>query len=144
MKQQNFGNHARIVKGYHMLTFIIILAVLILSIMHLVQVFGEDGWLYTGLIPVLTAIALMLTAYYARVFALKAQDRAIRAEENLRHFLLTGKPLDTSLQMSQIIALRFAADEEFVGLAQKAAKEQLKSTDIKKAIANWKSDHYRA
>lgn len=42
--------------------------------------------------------------WYARGFALKAQDRAIRAEENFRHFILSGKPFDKNLRMGQIIA----------------------------------------
>ena len=67
---------------------------------------------------------------FVRMFALKAQDRAIRAEENLRHFALTGKLLPASLRIGQIIALRFAADEEFVGLAVKAASENLSSKEI--------------
>ena len=53
------------------------------------------------------------------VFAVGAQDRAIRAEENLRHFALTGKLLDKRLRKSQVIALRFADDDEFVLLQKK-------------------------
>jgi hypothetical protein len=56
-------------------------------------------------------------------FALRAQDRAIRAEENLRHFILTGKPFDSRLRMSQIIALRFAPDDEFPGWQKKLLKK---------------------
>jgi hypothetical protein len=81
--------------------------------------------------------------YFLRAFALKAQDRAIKAEENFRHYLLTGKPLSTDLSMRQIIGLRFASDEEFPALAEKAAKEKLSENDIKKAVKNWKADTYR-
>ena len=77
------------------------------------------------------------------MFALKAQDRAIRAEENLRHFVLTGKLLDPKLTLRQIIGLRFAADAEFVALAQKAAASGMSEKDIKKAITQWKADHDR-
>jgi len=80
---------------------------------------------------------------YTRAFSLKAQDRAIRAEENFRHFALTGKPLDSRLRIGQIIALRFADDSEFVSLAQRAANENMKADDIKKAIQSWRADHYR-
>jgi len=86
----------------------------------------------------------MIVIYlYTRVFALKAQDRAIRAEENFRHFILTGKPLDGRLRMTQIIALRFAPDDEFPPLAKKAVEEKLRSKEIKAAIQNWKADHNR-
>ena len=76
-------------------------------------------------------------------FALKAQDRAIKAEENFRYYLLTGKALSSKLTMRQIIGLRFASDEEFVALADKAVKENLSEKEIKKSIKSWKADTYR-
>jgi hypothetical protein len=78
-----------------------------------------------------------------RTYSLKVQDRAIRAEESLRHFVLTGKLLDSRLRSSQIIALRFASDAEFPALAQKAAEEGLSAKQIKESIQNWRADHNR-
>ncbi len=78
-----------------------------------------------------------------RVFALKAQDRAISAEENLRSFATTGKLLDPKLTTRQIIGLRFAGDDEYADLAKKAVANNMSEDDIKKAIKNWKSDEYR-
>ena len=143
MKPQNFSNHARIVKGFHGFTFFLILAILVLAIINLVKITGQPLWIYNGVIPVLTAIVLALIAFYARTFALKAQDRAIRAEENLRYYILTGKPLP-ALKLNQVIALRFAPDEELVELAALAARDNLSSADIKKAIVKWRADHHRA
>ena len=77
------------------------------------------------------------------MYALKAQDRAIRAEENLRHFVLTGKLLDPRIEIRQVIALRFAPDEEFVALAGRAAEESLTPDAIKQAVKNWRADEYR-
>ncbi|GJQ33970.1 MAG: hypothetical protein HBSAPP04_28090 [Ignavibacteriaceae bacterium] len=94
--------------------------------------------LYTGLVAANLIIYLLM-----RSFPLKAQDRAIRAEENFRHYLLTGKTLNPELKVPQIVALRFAPDEEFVALAERAVKENMKPDDIKKAIKNWKADYYR-
>ena len=85
----------------------------------------------------------MLTALYARSFALRAQDRAIRAEEQLRHYVMTGKLLDPRLNIRQIIALRFAGIEEFVALAQRAADQNLSPKDIKQAVKNWRTDNDR-
>jgi len=82
--------------------------------------------------------------FFYRGFALKAQDRAIRAEENLRHFALTGRLLDKRLKTRQIIALRFADDTEFLILSEKAANQNMKPDEIKKEIIKWKPDHYRA
>ena len=72
------------------------------------------------------------------------QDRAIRAEENLRHFAMTGKLLNPELKIGQIVALRFASDEEFVVLAMRALEENLSREDIKKAIKTWRADNHRA
>jgi hypothetical protein len=92
---------------------------------------------------VLVSFILFSLYFHSRAFALKAQDRAIRAEENLRHFVLTGKPLDNRLTMGQIIALRFASDEEMPGLARKAVDEKLSQSQVKKEIKNWRGDYRR-
>ena len=85
----------------------------------------------------------MVGSAVMRSFPLKAQDRAIRAEENLRHFVLTGKLLDKNLTMSQIIALRFADNDEFVDLVQKASANNMSNKDIKQTIQTWRADHDR-
>jgi len=89
------------------------------------------------------SVCLLFLFFFARSFPLRAQDRAIRAEENLRHFVLTGKLLDSRLTIRQIIGLRFAPDDEFVALAKRAVDENLSEDDIKKAVKNWKGDYYR-
>lgn len=91
----------------------------------------------------ITSLLFLMLFYYARSFALKAQDRAIRAEENLRYFAITGKLFDKNLKISQVLALRFASEEEFVKLTEKALKDNLSSEEIKKDIKNWKADYYR-
>jgi len=78
-----------------------------------------------------------------RTFPIKAQDRAIRAEEGLRYFILTRKPIDSRITMQQIAALRFAPDDELLPLVDRAVVENLSPNDIKKAIKNWKSDNHR-
>lgn len=142
MKEQNFKNHPRFVPLYHYVASLLILAILIGSIVNLVH--STEATIYSAsLITALTVVAALNWAFL-RIFALKAQDRAIRAEENFRHFILTGKPHDSRLRMSQIIALRFASDEEFVALAQRAVAENLSNTAIKKEIKNWRADYHRA
>ena len=89
------------------------------------------------------SFCVLLLMFLCRMFAVKAQDRAIRAEENLRHFVLTGKLLDARLTIRQVIALRFASDDEFVALAQQAAEKNLEADAIKKAVKKWKADTYR-
>lgn len=141
MKTQNYSNHLRLVGGWHGITFLLILALLIGSFVNLSNSSAEN--LYSASLICLVAIILGFFFAYARIFALKAQDRAIRAEETLRHFVLTGKRLPKELRLGQIIALRFASDDEFVLLAQKAVEEKLSSKEIKKAIQNWRADYNR-
>jgi hypothetical protein len=142
MTEQNFKNHTRLVPLFHGVTFLLILSGLIGSIINLLD-HHEPGNHYSAALLIVVFLILLLLFWFARSFALKAQDRAIRAEENFRHFILTGKPLDKSLRMGQIIALRFASDEEFPALAQRAAAEKLAAKEIKMAIQHWKGDYHR-
>jgi hypothetical protein len=88
-------------------------------------------------------VIIVFLFLFCRVFALKAQDRAIRAEENLRHYVLTGKLLDPRLTVPQIIGLRFASDAEFPALARKAAESNMPLKEIKKSVKTWRPDFYR-
>lgn len=137
---QNYQNHRRWNPLHHFVTYGLLLILLVSS---LVYAFSSCGNLITGLLFVLISIIIGLTMLTSRMFALKAQDRAIRAEENLRHFILSGKPFSSNLRLGQIIALRFASDEELIELAQRAEIENLKSSDIKRAIKNWRADYHR-
>jgi len=141
MNEQNFKNHSRYIPLWHIVIPTILLALLIGSIVNLIQ--SDAHTHYSAALIVVITLILMCFYGYIRWFALRAQDRAIRAEENFRHFILTGKPLDKQLRMGQIIALRFASDEELPGLAKRAVDEKLSSKDIKQAIKNWKPDYNR-
>ena len=140
--EQNYQNHARLVKGYHGVLFILLLAGLIGSIVNLTYSFDTENLYSASLVVLLFIIGFIITAF-VRLFPLKAQDRAIRAEENLRHFVITGKILPANLKVPQIIALRFAPDEEFISLTEKASLENLSPKQIKSNIKNWKADLYR-
>ena len=142
MKQQTFKTHRQWVIGYHFITFFAILALIIGAIRNLF--YYSDDNMYAGSLIVLISFILLFVFYFLRVFSLRAQDRAIKAEENFRHYLLTKKQLSNGLTMRQIIGLRFASDEEFSELAIRAEKENLSENDIKKAIKNWRPDLYRA
>ena len=139
---QNYKNHARLVTGFHMVLGTLLLAGLLGSIVNLIKSLNNES-LYSASLVLLLFICLSILCWYARIFPLKAQDRAIRAEENFRHFILIGKPLPDGLHISQIIALRFAADEEFPDLVQRALKDQLSAKSIKQAIKIWKPDYHR-
>lgn len=143
MGTQNYANHRRTVPLFHYVLFSLIFLTLIGSCVNLFKTIGSHVGLYSASLLVVVNLILVLMYIYVRVFPLKAQDRAIRAEENLRHFILTGKLLDSRLTVLQIVALRFAPDEEFVALAAKAGDDNLTPDQIKKSIKNWRGDYYR-
>lgn len=143
MKEQNYKNHRQYVFGYHVLTFSLTVVLLAASLYSLSASIKGHYDLRFSVMFVIAAAIFILMFIYIRAFSLKAQDRAIRAEENLRHFILTGKLPDRNLTMSQIIALRFAPDEELKELTDKALKNNLKGDDIKKEIKKWKADFQR-
>jgi hypothetical protein len=128
---------------YHVVLFGLIVLTLIGSFVNLYKSIGDHQRLYGASLIVVMNICLLLLFFLARVFALKAQDRAIRAEENLRHFVLTGRPLDGRLTIRQVIGLRFAADEEFAELAKRAVTESLSEDAIKRAVKSWRADTHR-
>ncbi|MFM1877391.1 MAG: hypothetical protein RLZZ241_257 [Bacteroidota bacterium] len=141
MPTQNLKNHAQYVKGFHGLLFILLLLILGGSISYLIHADKEQ--LYPATLMVLMAVTLFVMTWYIRIFPLRAQDRAIRAEERLRYYILTQQALPESLRISQIIALRFASDAEFPALVERAVNEGLSAKTIKEAIQNWKGDYYR-
>ncbi len=141
MQEQNYKNHTQMVPGFHYFTFTLLFALLGGSINYLIRATAENKYLAS--LMVLVSVILVSLAWFARGFALKAQDRAIRAEEGLRYFIMTGKPLLKDLIMSQIIALRFASDSEYLALMDRAIKEGLTNKEIKLAIKNWKADFDR-
>ena len=139
MQEQNFKKHARYVPGFHFRTSGIIIAALIIAIVLLVS----TGFSLSSVFDLLVVLSLGLLFFYIRHFSTVNQDRIIRAEENFRSYRLTGKALDQRLTKSQVVALRFAGDEEFPVLSGKAIEENLKPSDIKKAVQQWRADHHR-
>jgi hypothetical protein len=141
-KEQNFLNHTHYVPLYHYLTFTVMIVLIVGATYNLFTGKQENALINSlFLLLVLTVISV---SFHNRSFALKVQDRAIRAEESLRYYVLTGKRLDQSITIHQLIALRFAEDDEFVKLVEETIKEHLTPLQIKKRIINWRPDHYRA
>ena len=141
-KKQNFLNHTHWVPLYHYLTFAAMGGLIVGGIYNLATGKPENFVInFLFLILVLTVISV---SFHNRSFSLKVQDRAIRAEENLRYYVLTGKRIDQNITIYQLIALRFAEDDEFVKLVEETIKENLTPLQIKKRIINWRPDYYRA
>ena len=140
--KQEYSNHRHWVPLYHLLTFAAMGTLMVGSILYLLM--NRDKSYMLPFLFILMVLTIISVSFHCRSFALKAQDRAIRAEENLRYFILTGKRLNQDLSLYQIIALRFASDDEFVSLTEKTVKQNLKPDEIKRLIKNWRPDYHRA
>lgn len=143
MENQTYKTHVRMDPLYHYVLTVLLLATLVVSIINLVRSLNAEENVMQAVLLLLMTVAIVIIAILVRLYPLKSQDRAIRAEENLRHFVLTGKLLDSNLSNGQIIALRFADEQEFPTLCERAVKENLKPKEIKQAIVNWKADNNR-
>lgn len=141
-KIQDFKTHVRWHPPYHFVLAFIMLINLIYAVVRLVQDPGWDRGEFVFL-----SVGLVILTLLARTYPLKAQDRIIRLEERLRLATILGPeaaPKAMNLKPSQYIALRFASDEELPGLVSKIEAGELTSQDeIKKAITNWRADHFR-
>lgn len=140
-KTQDYKTHRQIVPLYHYGVNLLALSIMVGGIVYAFQDCSHNCLLGTLIAGI--GFTLAIVGFVARGFGLRAQDRAIRAEENFRVYLLTGKPQDSRLKLGQIIALRFASDEEYPALAAKAIAENLKGEDIKKLIKTWRPDFHR-
>lgn len=143
MKPQNYSNHRSHNFMYNYVTFFIVVLLFVSSLYYTYRAYMEGISLRPPLFLFLISFVLLVYFFTTWSFAVKAQDRAIRAEENLRHYVLTGKLLDSRLNIHQVTALRFASDEEFPSLAIKASEDDMKPESIKKSIKNWRADYYR-
>jgi hypothetical protein len=143
MKEQNIRNYRRISPIYHQVLTLLTLIIAVVCLTRFFAGLGGGASVLSELLYVSTALWVAIVFWLVRSNSLRVQDRVIRAEENLRHFALTGKLLDARLTISQIIALRFASDEEFPGLCAKAAEQGLSSGAIKQAVQQWRADHLR-
>ncbi|HUS08583.1 MAG TPA: DUF6526 family protein [Bryobacteraceae bacterium] len=143
MSDQNYANHRQFVTMFHKVLVPALLLTFIGSIVNLTRSWGDHERIYSAALLVVLCASTMLLAFLARIFSLRAQDRAIRAEESLRYYILTGQLPDQRLTIRQIVALRFAPDEELQGLARRAAEENLAADSIKRAVKNWRADLYR-
>ena len=143
MENQTFKTHVRMDPLYHYVLSVLLLASFVVAIINMVRSINAEENVMQSVLFLLMTVAIVIIAILVRLYPLKSQDRAIRAEENLRHYVLTGKLLNPSLSNSQIIALRFADEQEFPTLCERAVNENLKPNEIKQAIVNWKADNNR-
>ena len=144
MAEQNYANHVKWVPAFHFF----VVPVLLLNLGETTYRIIHWGFSFERLVGVLTATALVVLMFLARIFALKVQDRVIRLEERLRMERLLPadlKPRIGEFRPGQLVALRFASDEELPELARKVLNEKIQGTKaIKLLVKYWRSDYLRA
>ncbi len=137
---QNYKNHRKFVRGFHLVALPILMVNLIYSAYVAVTSFSLDS-----VIALFVALALVMIGLFARVFALGAQDRVIRLEERLRLYdLLPPDQRGTidKLTTTQLIGLRFASDGEVGALVATVTAEGIEDREeIKKRVTNWRPDN---
>ncbi len=138
---QNFANHRKFVRGFHLVALPILMINLVYSGFVAVTSFSVES-----VIALFVAFALVMIGLYARLFALGAQDRVIRLEERMRLRALLPDQTGTIDQLTtrQLVGLRFASDGEVGELVAAVASEGIEKADeIKKRVTNWRADHQR-
>ena len=144
MEEQNFAHHGRYVPAFHFFAIPVMVINFVWSLFRLRTL----GFSFAGIFGVLLAAALVVVVFYARTFPLAVQDRLIRLEERLRCERLLPADLQPRIgefSANQMVALRFASDAEFPGLARKVLDEKMKDRKtIKQQIKNWRPDYLRA
>jgi cell division protein FtsL len=149
-EQQNFANHGKIVPAFHFFLLPVLFVNLVGSVVLLYSAARHERGafpLYHAIFSLIVAVALIVLAFLARIFALGVQDRVIRLEERLRYQQLLPddlKPRINEFTIHQLVALRFASDAELHELARKVLDNKLNSRKaIKQMIKNWRADHQR-
>jgi Family of unknown function (DUF6526) len=145
---QNFKNHGRMDPPFHYIAVPILLLNLLLVLAATIYVATQDRphELLLHIWLLLVSFALLVVATNSRVKDLRIQDRVIRVEERLRYApLLSSVALSASanLTVPQIVALRFASDQELPGLVARTLAENLTPKQIKESIVTWRPDFHR-
>ena len=141
---QNYGNHRSLDYTITLVWPLLLCAGLLAAA---AAVFHRHAPLLFGLALFMLVLANFVMTYKIRQYSLKMQDRIIRLEMRLR--LQKLLPVDrhweiNGLTMSQLIALRFAGDEELPPLMRKVLDANIQDRNtIKKMIKEWEADYCR-
>lgn len=144
MESQNYKNHRKFYVPHH---FIYLPLLLILEGIGIYKILNDEQnqllWiLFSVIIFLILYLAIMVRQHYA----LGLQNRLVRLEFKQRYFEIFGlrsDDVEEKLNFGQISALRFAYDDEFKILLEKALKENISGDEIKKSIKKWRADLHR-
>lgn len=139
---QNYANHAKFAPLFHYVGMPLAFLLLVYSSVHAVREPSADS-----VREVLTAVVILILFILVRTSSLKVQDRIIRQEEQLRLKQLLPvdlQPRIAELTVNQLVALRFASDNELPTLTRRVLDEGLTSRKvIKQLIQRWRPDTFR-
>lgn len=146
--EQNYGNHVRQPKD----AFVVLGVFLLVIVLAILSIFTNDVGMMTrdvtiALAVIVAGVAGLLNTMMTRLYSTKLQDRIIRLEMRLRMREVLPDELAADVMdftLSQLIALRFAADDELPELARKVLDENItKGSEIKKMVKDWQADWHR-
>jgi hypothetical protein len=141
---QNLKNHTRYDPLFHFFVVPLLLLNLVFAIYATIHAWPR--YMHTHLWWIVMSVVFLAMAGMSRESALRAQNRTIRLEEQLRLAdLLPEEQLELidRVSLQQYIALRFASDAEVSALAARAVAEGLTAKQIKEAIVTWRPDDDR-
>jgi len=144
MESQNYKNHRKFYPPHHFIYLPLLLILLGTGIYKSMD--DEQNQLLWILFSVTVFLILFLAIMVRQHYAIGLQNRMVRLEFEQRYFEIFGQRSDETeekLTFSQIAALRFAYDDEFKILLEKALRENTSGDDIKKSITRWRGDYYR-
>ena len=143
MQNQNYQNHRKFYAPHHFVYLPLLGFLLGLGVYKMINENDQLSWiLFSIVIFLLIYLAFMVRQHYA----LGNQNRIIRLEFKQRYFEIFNKRSDEiakKLNFGQIAALRFAYDDEFKTLLNRALNENISGDEIKKSITKWRADHHR-
>ena len=139
MAEQSFQNHAH--RPTH--TAVAGLFAMVALVLQVMAMRGRDTGGWAVIFAILAVFTLVMIS---RIYTVRLQDRIIMLEMKVRAAEVLSAGSDAQLAKltkPQIVALRFASDEELGALLERAVRENMTSKEIKAAVKNWRADHYR-
>jgi len=143
MKKQSYKNHIRFYTPHHFIFYPLLMILLVISSY---KIFTSSDWLIWLFITIIFLFFGFLSLMLRQHYALVLQNRIIKLELRYRYFSISGKrfeEIEQQFEDSQLFALRFATDNQLVGLIETTLTQKLSEKAIKKSIVNWKGDYER-
>jgi hypothetical protein len=140
---QSYANHRRVFPLYHLFVLPVLITHVIVTMVASVR--HPSLW---NLWLVVVALGIVGGMVANRASTLIVQNRVIGLEMRLR--LATVLPVELcqripELHLKQLVGLRYASDDELVGLVERCLRGELATADaVKREVRHWRPDYVRA